>query len=100
LRKPLEPLAGPNLRGIEAQRELLKLFPAFQFGANGPIAGLGDVLEALGDRDGWMQIAFLLHPNDNLDGDTPVDRMRSGDVSPAISAAWPSSELHPPVLTT
>ena len=36
------------------------------------------VLDALQEHDSWMQLAFLLNPNDRLEGQSPLVVLRSG----------------------
>jgi len=122
-----EPLASPLVRGLQAQRELLRIagetlsakeagevlglsedtvdrrreegrliavrlgrrfaYPALQFSGTGVLLGLPQVLSALPDKDGWMQLAFLLSPNGDLEGEAPIARIQRGDVQAVVLAA-------------
>lgn len=62
-------------------------YPVCQFDAKGPLPGLDQMLGALGPHDGWMLLTFLLSPNGNLDGRTPADLLRRGEVSAVSRAA-------------
>jgi len=62
-------------------------YPAWQFDKGRTTANLEKVLEALQSHDPWMQLAFFLNPNDRLDGASPVDALRGGEVEKVISAA-------------
>ena len=60
-------------------------YPFWQFG----LEGLADVLAALGDRDGWEQLAFFLNPSAALDDRTPVEVLRKGkgNIAAVVAAA-------------
>lgn len=63
-------------------------YPACQFGDGGVVPGLGEVLAAFADEvDPWMQLAFLVAPHGSLDGETPLDLMRRGEIDPVIRLA-------------
>ncbi|HMM41273.1 MAG TPA: hypothetical protein PKA95_05180 [Thermomicrobiales bacterium] len=63
-------------------------YPAWQFDARtGVLAGLVDVLKALGDHDPWMQAIFMLDSNDRLGGDRPLDAVRAGRIAEVVDAA-------------
>ncbi len=56
------------------------LYPVWQFGRNGTVPGLEEVLEVLGRHDPWSQVIFMLSPNDRLDGMTPLEALRKGQI--------------------
>lgn len=64
------------------------VFPTLQFGDDGqPIAGLKEVLRALPTRSGWATLNFLVNPHNDLDNETPIETLRSGDIESVIFAA-------------
>ena len=62
-------------------------YPAWQFDKGRTIRNLEKVLGALQSHDPWMQLAFFLNPNDRLDGTSPADALRAGEVEKVMSAA-------------
>lgn len=62
-------------------------YPAWQFTRSGTLAGLEDVLEALRQRDPWMQLAFMLNANSRLGGSAPLDELRHGRTDAVREAA-------------
>jgi putative AbiEi antitoxin of type IV toxin-antitoxin system len=62
-------------------------YPAWQFAEIGTLAGLDEVLAALSVRDPWMQAAFFLSGDPRLDGATPLDELRRGNVDAVRRAA-------------
>ena len=63
-------------------------YPACQFEDTGVIRGLEEVLGALTDDvEGWMQVAFLVNPNESLGGESPLDLLRQGEVDSVVRAA-------------
>jgi hypothetical protein len=67
------------------------LFPDWQFDPEGPdgvIAGLTDVLKALeGPISPLGRIRWFLRPKDLLDGRTPLDALRAGDIQDVVLEA-------------
>jgi excisionase family DNA binding protein len=64
-------------------------FPPWQFDPEGPdgvIEGLPAVIRAL-DVSPMAKIAWLTRPNQMLDGATPLDRIRAGEVDRVLSLA-------------
>jgi hypothetical protein len=91
-------LLGLTRQAVDKRRQANKLiaipqgqrafgYPVCQFDAKGPLPGLDQVLVALGPHDGWMLLTFLLSPNGHLDGQTPADLLRRGEVSAVSRAA-------------
>ena len=62
-------------------------YPAFQFEDGKTLAGLKEVLDALGDQDPWMQSIFFANRNDRLNGKTPIEALRQGDLESVLRAA-------------
>jgi hypothetical protein len=62
-------------------------YPAWQFGERGLLPGLDRVLAELRVVDPWMRAGFFLGGDPRLDRDTPLDRLRRGDVDAAVHAA-------------
>lgn len=62
------------------------LYPAFQFTGDGTMAGLGRVLQSFQVEGPWTKLSVLLSPADSLDGRTPLDALRAGDVEGAAQA--------------
>lgn len=62
-------------------------FPAWQFGPQGVLPGLENVLEELREYDPWMKAIFMLSPNALLDNETPLETLRRGHVEPVRKAA-------------
>jgi hypothetical protein len=63
------------------------LYPSWQFGRNGTMAGLEDVLAQLHQHDPWSQVIFMLSPNDRLNGVAPVEVLRKGQTEEVKIAA-------------
>lgn len=65
------------------------LYPAWQFTKSGStLAGLETVLAQLQSFDPWMQLAFMLDPNERLGKQTPLAFLRKGEIDQAVEAAW------------
>jgi hypothetical protein len=63
-------------------------FPTVQFNDDGQIVeGLKPVQAALGYANPWSVLSFLVNPQDGLSGDTPIERLRKGDVAAVVEAA-------------
>lgn len=62
------------------------LYPACQFGPDGPLPGIGAVLKAFEVRSPWTRLAVLLAPADALEGRTPLDALAAGDAEGAVRA--------------
>jgi hypothetical protein len=63
-------------------------YPVWQFDPkSGTLPGLEDVLAALEGLDPWMQAAFILNPSVRLDGATPLQSLRQGEVESVLVAA-------------
>jgi hypothetical protein len=62
-------------------------YPVWQFTKSGALAGLKDVLQALEPHDEWMQVAFFLSRNPRLGDETPIDKLKAGDLEQVVNAA-------------
>lgn len=62
------------------------LYPACQFGDDGPLAGLGQVLGAFRVEGAWTRLSVLLAPAPSLQDESPLDALRRGDVAGAVDA--------------
>ena len=75
-----------HLIGVSVGRRGYR-YPVWQFAGDGILKGLDKVFSELIGHDPFMQIIFILNPNTRLDGDTPLNKLRSGDVASVIAAA-------------
>ncbi len=57
------------------------LYPSWQFDQSGTLPGLEDVLHELRRLDPWSQLIFSLSPNDRLDGASPLEALREGQIN-------------------
>jgi hypothetical protein len=62
-------------------------YPAWQFGPEGVLPGLVEVLAELERFDPWMQVMFMLGANDLLEGQTPLAELRRGNMDEVRGAA-------------
>jgi hypothetical protein len=51
------------------------------------VRGLERVLAAIDDEGGWMRLAFLLSPEEQLGGQRPLDALRRGEAEALERAA-------------
>jgi hypothetical protein len=65
------------------------VYPTFQFVADGVLPGLDAVQEAVPEElaSRWTLASWLVSPQPDLDGQTPVEALREGRVAPVVSAA-------------
>lgn len=64
------------------------VYPSWQFGESGVLAGLREVRRALsGGDDPWTFTAFMISSNARLGGETPLTVLRRGDVDEVLRAA-------------
>src|SRR5260370_32595184 len=63
------------------------LYPARQFDEAGVRSGFAEILAALRHHPPLAQARFFLSGNHRLDGQRPLDRLRSGDTSHALRRA-------------
>ncbi|MBI4277116.1 MAG: helix-turn-helix domain-containing protein [Armatimonadetes bacterium] len=62
-------------------------YPVWQFGEDGTLPGLPEVLRALRTASPWVQTAFLLGRNARLRNRRPLDRLRQGKTGEVVAAA-------------
>jgi hypothetical protein len=62
-------------------------FPAWQFAEYGLLPGIETIFRNIGVDDPWMQAAYFLSGELLLDGQTPLDVLRRGDVEAVRRAA-------------
>jgi hypothetical protein len=62
-------------------------YPAFQLTDGRPLPGLDAVLAALRGHDAWTQLAFFVNGRPDLNGRSPIDALRRGDVHAVLRAA-------------
>jgi hypothetical protein len=62
-------------------------YPVWQFDRGGTLSGLEAVLAELHEHDAWMQAAFMLGANVRLEGRTPLEELRRGDLNSVLRAA-------------
>lgn len=63
-------------------------FPTAQFADDGAvIEGLKEVQETLGYSSPWAVLNFLVNPDDNLDGERPIDVLRRGELDRVLESA-------------
>jgi hypothetical protein len=75
-----------KLLGLDAGRRGY-LYPAWQFGLDGLLPGIEEVLEVINVHDPWMRTAFFLNGNDYLAGETPLAELRRGHLDEVRRAA-------------
>jgi hypothetical protein len=63
------------------------LYPVWQFHEGRVLAGLDRVLAELKEYDPWTQLMFLVSGDLRLDGATPLERLKAGDVDSVVWAA-------------
>jgi hypothetical protein len=96
--KKADPLApGVSRQMIDRKRQHGKLlavstgrhgyrYPAWQFEPSGVLPGLEDALSVLAPFDSWMQVAFFVSPNERLQGKTPIEALKAGDLEAVLEA--------------
>ena len=62
-------------------------FPSWQFAEYGLLPGIETIFRNIGVDDPWMQAAYFLSGERLLDGKTPLDVLRRGDVESVRRAA-------------
>jgi biotin operon repressor len=62
-------------------------YPAWQFEGGRTLANLESVLDALRTHDPWMQLNFFVNASDRLNGRSPLEQLRSGELEPILHAA-------------
>ncbi|HEX8246180.1 MAG TPA: hypothetical protein VF541_21900 [Longimicrobium sp.] len=62
------------------------IYPAVQFGPDGPLPGIGRVLGAFRVDGAWTRLSVLLTPADALGGAAPIEVLARGDAAGAAEA--------------
>ena len=62
-------------------------YPKCQVTESGILPGLRQFLDAFILPDPWMKLALLLEPSAQLEGRSPLDALRLGEVEPAVGVA-------------
>lgn len=88
---------GITVQGLNKRRERGQVFwlevgdgfiyPAFQVGETGLMAGMRQVLGAFSVRDPWMRVNFMLTGDRRLGGKRPLDLLRAGVIESVARAA-------------
>ncbi len=63
------------------------VYPAWQFEGRGMLSGFPTVLGALRGHDPTSQLAFFVTPHHGLEGRTPLDALRAGDLEAVLRIA-------------
>lgn len=74
-----------KLIGLPAGRAYV--YPAWQFAEGETLPGLEQVLKHLSIRDPWMQTAWMLNGNSRLEGRSPIEVLREGNLELVIDAS-------------
>jgi hypothetical protein len=96
--KEVADLLGITPQAVGKRRSLKRLigvaqgrrsyaYPALQFERREILTGLKEVLEVLSSHDPWMQLIFFANPNDRLNGRTPLEALRMGQLDAVLRAA-------------
>jgi len=62
-------------------------YPKLQITKTGLLAGLRTFLDALTLPDPWMKLVVLMEPSERLNGRSPLEALRAGDVAQAVLVA-------------
>jgi len=97
-------LLGKSKQAISTDKGLLRLelrdgsvgYPVFQFEGDRILPGIRNVVRALSPvaATTWTVASWLTSPSSDLNGNTPLERLRRGDVSDVtvvadrLTAAW------------
>jgi hypothetical protein len=65
----------------------VRRFPTVQFTAEGVVAGLKEVQDALPTKNPWAILSFLVEPDVRLNNRTPIELMKAGKVDLVVQAA-------------
>lgn len=67
-------------------------YPAVQFTQGGTLPGLREALTALGSRNGWYKLNWLVNPDPRIGNRAPAELLQAGDVATAVAAARSQGE--------
>jgi hypothetical protein len=98
---------GMTRQGVDKRRRAGKLlalqsghgdylYPVCQFTDDGVLGGIGRFLAACPPSGGWTRLDLLLTPAEEIDGVSPLDALRRGNVDAAVRAASMFGELGGP----
>lgn len=63
-------------------------YPAVQFKSDGkPVDGLKEVRQALGTKNAWMMLNFLVSAEPKLNGRKPIEMMKAGELDKVLEVA-------------
>ncbi|WP_262273428.1 hypothetical protein [Microvirga yunnanensis] len=62
-------------------------YPACQLEIGGMVAGLSEALRSMPIRSPWMRLEWLLTGHPALDGASPIEALRRGDVTEVMQLA-------------
>jgi hypothetical protein len=63
-------------------------YPTVQFNPDGSVVpGLKAVQEVLNFSSPWSVLSFLVNPDDHLDNERPIEKLRRGELEPVIESA-------------
>ena len=71
--------------GLSVNEQLV--YPAWQFIEGKVLSGLDKVLAALKEDGAWTQVIFLLTGDIRLDGATPLEKLKEGEINQVVRAA-------------
>lgn len=74
-----------HIIGIEVNQEYV--YPAWQFVDGGILSGLDKVLDELKSDGIWTVMIFMLTGDLRLDGKTPLEMLRQGEIAQVVWAA-------------
>lgn len=90
-------LLGKSRQAVSADRGLLRLamrdgtvgYPVLQFEGDRILPGLREVVHTLAPAaaTSWTVASWLTSPSADLDGETPIERLRRGEVSNVMTVA-------------
>lgn len=78
-----QPLRRPNGKSDPVGRSMIWTPPP---GPLRVLPGLHETLRAFDDTP-WAAVSFMTVPHAYLNGDTPLQRLRAGDIAPVVEAA-------------
>lgn len=67
-------------------------YPAVQFTRGGTLPGLRDALTALGSKNAWYKLNWLVIPDPRIGNRAPAQLLVAGDVAAAVAAARSQGE--------
>jgi|GEM_PF-1763845 len=90
-------LLGKTRQAVSADRGLLRLemrdseigYPVFQFQGRQPLAGIREIVRTFQPAvtSTWTTASWLTSPATELDGRTPLEALRAGELEPVLALA-------------